>query len=57
VFFFIDPDFEKDPRMHGVDEIILSYTFFEAEIVSEEASRAAAVFERWGDQPAAPASK
>lgn len=30
VFFFIDPEFVKDPYMHGVDTITLSYTFFEA---------------------------
>lgn len=30
VFFFIDPDFHEDPFMDKVDEILLSYTFFEA---------------------------
>ncbi|CAH0398564.1 unnamed protein product [Chilo suppressalis] len=30
VFFYIDPEFIEDPRMEFVDEIILSYTFFEA---------------------------
>ncbi|XP_013878803.1 cytochrome c oxidase assembly protein COX11, mitochondrial [Austrofundulus limnaeus] len=30
VFFYIDPEFDKDPRMAWVDTIILSYTFFEA---------------------------
>eukprot|EP00741_Cyanophora_paradoxa_P008176 tig00000025_g7912.t1 len=30
VFFFIDPDFLKDPRMGQVDRIMLSYTFFKA---------------------------
>lgn len=30
VFFYIDPDIIKDPRMEFVDEIVLSYTFFEA---------------------------
>lgn len=29
VFFYIDPDFSKDPAMNTVDEIILSYTFFD----------------------------
>lgn len=30
VFFYIDPDFDEDPRMARVDTITLSYTFFEA---------------------------
>ena len=30
VFFYIDPEFDEDPQMAKVDEIILSYTFFEA---------------------------
>lgn len=30
VFFYIDPEFVEDPKMENVDEIILSYTFFEA---------------------------
>lgn len=30
VFFYIDPDFAEDPKMEFVDEIVLSYTFFEA---------------------------
>jgi len=29
VFFYIDPDFAKDSAMSTVDEIILSYTFFD----------------------------
>ncbi|CAH8352045.1 unnamed protein product [Eruca vesicaria subsp. sativa] len=33
VFFYIDPEFETDPRMDGVNNLILSYTFFK---VSEE---------------------
>ncbi|KAE8352680.1 cytochrome c oxidase assembly protein CtaG/Cox11-domain-containing protein [Aspergillus coremiiformis] len=28
VFFYIDPDFVKDPQMKGIDTITLSYTFF-----------------------------
>ncbi|KAK1439295.1 hypothetical protein QVD17_05111 [Tagetes erecta] len=28
VFFYIDPEFETDPRMDGINDIILSYTFF-----------------------------
>lgn len=30
VFFYIDPEFAEDPKMEFVDEILLSYTFFEA---------------------------
>jgi len=30
VFFYIDPEFAEDPRMELVNEILLSYTFFEA---------------------------
>ncbi|KOB68380.1 Cytochrome c oxidase assembly protein cox11 [Operophtera brumata] len=30
VFFYIDPEFVDDPKMEYVDEIVLSYTFFEA---------------------------
>ncbi|KAL2893541.1 Cytochrome c oxidase assembly protein COX11 mitochondrial [Bienertia sinuspersici] len=33
VFFYIDPEFETDPRMDGINNMILSYTFFK---VSEE---------------------
>lgn len=29
VFFYIDPDFSNDPGMASVDEIVLSYTFFD----------------------------
>lgn len=30
VFFYIDPEFDEDPRMARVSTITLSYTFFEA---------------------------
>lgn len=30
VFFYIDPEFAEDPKMEFVNEIVLSYTFFEA---------------------------
>ncbi|MCL4122808.1 UNVERIFIED_CONTAM: hypothetical protein GTU68_014745, partial [Idotea baltica] len=29
VFFYIDPEFADDPKMEYVNEITLSYTFFE----------------------------
>lgn len=31
VFFFIDPDFAKDPAMANIDDIVLHYTFFKAQ--------------------------
>lgn len=30
VFFFIDPDFAKDPQMRNIDDIVLNYAFFKA---------------------------
>jgi len=30
VFFYLDQDYAHDPTLHSVEEIILSYTFFEA---------------------------
>ncbi|KAH6760045.1 cytochrome c oxidase assembly protein CtaG / Cox11 family [Perilla frutescens var. frutescens] len=33
VFFYIDPEFETDPKMAGINNLILSYTFFK---VSED---------------------
>uniref|UniRef100_A0A1A9X0F6 Cytochrome c oxidase assembly protein COX11, mitochondrial n=1 Tax=Glossina brevipalpis TaxID=37001 RepID=A0A1A9X0F6_9MUSC len=30
VFFYIDPEYTKDPKLEHVDTITLSYTFFEA---------------------------
>ncbi|XP_037869845.1 cytochrome c oxidase assembly protein COX11, mitochondrial isoform X2 [Bombyx mori] len=30
VFFYIDPEYIEDPKMEFIDEIVLSYTFFEA---------------------------
>jgi len=35
VFFYIDPEIEDDPKMNGINNIILSYTFFKDK-VSEE---------------------
>jgi len=31
VFFYIDPDYDDDPQLAHVDDIILSYTFFKAQ--------------------------
>lgn len=30
VFFFIDPDFAKDPAMKNIDDVVLNYAFFKA---------------------------
>lgn len=30
VFFYIDPQFAQDPRLENVDDIVLSYVFFES---------------------------
>ena len=30
VFFYIDPEYAEDPRLENINEILLSYTFFEA---------------------------
>lgn len=38
VFFFIDPDFAKDPSMKGIDTITLSYTFFSKDLCSSAVS-------------------
>ncbi|GMI50603.1 hypothetical protein ScalyP_jg2437 [Parmales sp. scaly parma] len=36
VFFFIDPDFATDPSLDGVNNITLSYTFFQTEEDEED---------------------
>ncbi|EGW35537.1 uncharacterized protein SPAPADRAFT_58762 [Spathaspora passalidarum NRRL Y-27907] len=36
VFFFIDPDFAKDPSMRHVDDIVLHYSFFKASYTADE---------------------
>lgn len=35
VFFYIDPEFDDDPAVFQVNEITLSYTFFESTQVDE----------------------
>lgn len=30
VFFFIDPDFAKDPQLRNVDDVVLNYSFFKS---------------------------
>ena len=30
VFFYLDPDYAEDPFLENVNDIVLSYTFFEA---------------------------
>lgn len=30
VFFFIDPEFAKDPQMRNIDDVVLHYSFFRA---------------------------
>jgi cytochrome c oxidase assembly protein subunit 11 len=30
VFFFIDPDFAKDPQMRNIEDVVLNYSFFRA---------------------------
>ena len=41
VMFFVDADFASDPEMDGIDEIVLSYTFFPIE--DDETSKVGAV--------------
>lgn len=36
VFFYIDPEFDDDPAIFQVNEITLSYTFFESTQVEED---------------------
>jgi cytochrome c oxidase assembly protein subunit 11 len=30
VFFYIDPEYAEDPKLENVNNIVLSYTFFQA---------------------------
>ncbi|CAI9752739.1 unnamed protein product [Fraxinus pennsylvanica] len=39
VFFYIDPEFETDPRMDGINNLILSYTFFKRRWLSVHPSQ------------------
>jgi len=36
VFFYIDPEFATDPRMRGINNITLSYSFFKVDDDEEE---------------------
>jgi cytochrome c oxidase assembly protein subunit 11 len=36
VFFFIDPDFLKDPQVSYVRSITLSYTFFQTDVDDDD---------------------
>ncbi len=42
VVFFLDPALEKDETMNGVDEVVLSYTFYEQKKTSNGSNLAAA---------------
>jgi len=39
IFFFIDPDFARDPAMTHVNDIMLHYTFFKAHYKSKQEER------------------
>lgn len=36
VFFFIDPEFAKDPSMKNIDDVVLNYAFFKASYGEDE---------------------
>ncbi|CUM55809.1 unnamed protein product [Debaryomyces tyrocola] len=36
VFFFIDPDFAKDPQMRNIEDVVLNYSFFRASYTDGE---------------------
>jgi cytochrome c oxidase assembly protein subunit 11 len=36
VFFFIDPDFAKDPQMRNIEDVVLHYSFFRASYTDGE---------------------
>ena len=53
VFFYLDPEFAKDPQMVGVDSLTLSYTFFQVqEHEVEEALRRALALSPHAPAPA-----
>ena len=35
VFFFIDPDFAKDPNMKDITDVTLSYTFWKSSVAND----------------------
>ena len=41
VFFYIDPEFAVDPKMKGIDQLTLSYTFFKVDEDEEDLDEAA----------------
>ncbi len=41
VFFYIDPKINQDKRLGRLNEITLSYTFFQTEVEEDEATQAA----------------
>lgn len=43
VFFFIDPDFAKDPDLRSIDDIVLHYSFFRASYTDGELAAMPAV--------------
>jgi cytochrome c oxidase assembly protein subunit 11 len=36
VFFFIDPDFLSDSQLHHVNNLTLSYTFFQTDVDEDD---------------------
>ncbi|KAL7664472.1 Cytochrome c oxidase assembly protein COX11, mitochondrial [[Candida] zeylanoides] len=53
VFFFIDPEFAKDPNMRNIDDVVLHYTFFKAKYAEGELEAVPAMSHR---EPAAVAT-
>lgn len=45
VFFFIDPEFAKDPQMRHIDDVVLHYSFFRASYTDGELAAVPAAVE------------